>query len=56
MSLQRIVDEAQKSGVAFMDATHFTHHPRTKKVQAEINETIGAVQAIRTCFFFPFMV
>ncbi len=54
-SLQRIVDESKKSGVALMDATHFTHHPRTKKVQAELNETIGVVQAIRTCFFFPFM-
>ena len=54
-SVHRIVDEAKKSGVAFMDATHFVHHPRTKKVQAEIHDLVGTVQAIRACFFFPFM-
>jgi predicted dehydrogenase len=33
-SVQRIVEETTKSGVAFMDATHFPHHPRTKKLQS----------------------
>ncbi len=54
-SVQRIVDETKKNKVAFMDATHFVHHPRTKKLQADINDKIGMVKAIRTCFFFPSM-
>ena len=54
-SVRRIIDETRQAGVAFMDATHFVHHPRTKRIQAKIKEMIGPVQAVRSCFFFPFM-
>jgi len=53
-SVQRIVQATRENGVAFMDATHFVHHPRTKELQARIGETVGCVQAVRSSFFFPF--
>jgi len=54
-SLQKITGACRAKGVAFMDATHFVHHPRTKQLKQEIEERIGKVQAIHTSFFFPSM-
>ncbi|WP_405226105.1 Gfo/Idh/MocA family protein [Lentisalinibacter sediminis] len=35
-SLQRITAACRGNGVAFMDATHFVHHPRTAHIQAHL--------------------
>ncbi len=52
-SLRRITAACTANGVAFMDATHFTHHPRTHQIRRELAERTGRLEAIRTSFFFP---
>jgi predicted dehydrogenase len=52
-SLKAITDACLEHGVAFLDATHFTHHPRTHQIRAELPQRIGRLEAIRTSFFFP---
>ena len=52
-SLHTITSACRAHGVAFMDATHFSHHPRTAQLKQELESRIGRVQAVRTCFFFP---
>ena len=54
-SLQNITAACRANQVAFMDATHFVHHPRTQHIHQNLNKTIGTPQAVRTCFFFPFL-
>ncbi len=54
-SLESITSACREHSVAFMDATHFVHHPRSKKLKQELEDRIGRVQAVRTCFFFPFL-
>lgn len=53
-SVQRMVDAARANGVAFMDATHFSNHPRTQQIREDMEVSIGAPQALRSSFFFPF--
>lgn len=52
-SLRRIIAACRRAGVAFMDATHFTHHPRTHLLRSELVERIGRPHSIHTCFHFP---
>jgi predicted dehydrogenase len=52
-SLLAITKACRDHGVAFMDATHFVHHPRTRQLKRELEQRIGKPQAIHTCFFFP---
>lgn len=52
-SLQAIVQACDRHGVAFLDGTHFVHHPRTAMLKASLHERIGRVQALRCSFFFP---
>lgn len=52
-SLRRITGACLSSGVAFMDATHFTHHPRTVQLRRELAERIGPLESVSTAFFFP---
>ena len=52
-SLRAITDACRRHRVAFLDATHFVHHPRHKRLRAELHERIGAPQAIQSSFFFP---
>lgn len=52
-SVKRIVDNCRKSNVSFMDATHFTHHPRTHFLNEHINEEIGVLQSMNVNFFIP---
>ncbi|MBT43123.1 MAG: hypothetical protein CMF12_11415 [Idiomarina sp.] len=54
-SLENMINAANVNGVSFMDATHFTHNPRTKVINDIMEKEIGAPQAVRTSFFFPFM-
>lgn len=52
-SLRRITGACAASGVAFMDATHFSHHPRTFQLRRELAERIGPLESVSTAFFFP---
>lgn len=52
-SLRTIIAACRAHGVAFMDATHFTHHPRTSQIRRELPERVGTVSVIRSAFFFP---
>ncbi len=54
-SLRRITSACRAGKVAFMDATHFVHHPRTARLKAEMPEMIGQSQVVHTTFFFPLM-
>jgi predicted dehydrogenase len=49
-SLRRITVACQDSGVAFMDATHFVHHPRTAEILANKSERIGDPQSLDSSF------
>jgi len=44
-SARRIADAAQRQGVAFMDATHFSHHPRTEVVHQRIADHLGKAKS-----------
>lgn len=52
-SLQRITQACTQAGVAFLDGTHFTHHPRTQAVREALALKTGPLQGLRTSFFFP---
>jgi predicted dehydrogenase len=54
-SARRIAAQAEGKGLAFMDATHFSHHPRTAEIMRLQETKIGKAQRLRTSFFFPFM-
>jgi predicted dehydrogenase len=41
-SVDRIIAACHENGVAFMDGTHFAHHPRTLELQKRRDEWIGA--------------
>ena len=49
-SVFRIAEAAAVKGVAFMDATHFVHHPRTAAVRAACTEKIGSPRSLHTTF------
>jgi predicted dehydrogenase len=53
-SVSRMVKAATAKGVAFMDATHFVHHPRTAAIRAATAEKIGWPRSLHTAFYFPF--
>ena len=50
-SLRRITHACRSNSVAFLDATHFVHHPRTAKVKASIPEVVGELVALRSSFY-----
>ncbi len=52
-SVRAITAACREAGVAFMDATHFVHHPRTAALKSLLAQRIGPVQAVRSNFFFP---
>jgi predicted dehydrogenase len=52
-SVNRIARDAAGHGVAFMDATHFVHHPRTDMLRRAITSVIGQPRSLHTAFFFP---
>ncbi len=53
-SVLRMTKAAAAKGVAFMDATHFVHHPRTAAIRAATAQKIGAPRSLHTAFYFPF--
>ncbi|HEX9792346.1 MAG TPA: Gfo/Idh/MocA family oxidoreductase [Planctomycetota bacterium] len=51
-SVGRIVAACREHDVAFMDGTHFSHHPRTAEIKARHKEWVGAVALVEsTCAF-----
>ncbi len=52
-SVRRMLDAANAAGVAFMDATHFVHHPRTEAIRAALPARIGAPRSLYTSFYYP---
>ncbi len=52
-SLQRITAACRASGVAFMDGTHFVHHPRTAAIKRQIATAVGTPHSIASAFCFP---
>ncbi|MCH9663288.1 MAG: Gfo/Idh/MocA family oxidoreductase [Gammaproteobacteria bacterium] len=52
-SLERIVAAARAAGLAFMDANHFSHHPRTRSLQACIKPNLGVARVLRSAFVAP---
>jgi predicted dehydrogenase len=53
-SLERIVATCRAADVAFMDATHFVHHPRTAALRRAIRDDLGGAHTLRAAFYFPF--
>jgi predicted dehydrogenase len=51
-SVASMTSAAAAKGVAFMDATHFVHHPRTAAIRA--TGAIGSPRSLHTAFYFPF--
>ncbi|MFU8820935.1 MAG: Gfo/Idh/MocA family protein [Gammaproteobacteria bacterium] len=49
-SLRRITAACRDHGVAFMDATHFVHHPRTAEILARTGEITGRPQSLESSF------
>ncbi len=49
-SCRRITAACRETGVAFMDGTHFVHHPRTHRIQADIRERVGRVRSVASAF------
>lgn len=49
-SVRRMVEACKAAGVAFMDATHFVHHPRTAQIQANTSALIGAPWSVASAF------
>lgn len=54
LSVLRMTQTAAAKGVAFMDATHFVHHPRTAAIRRATAEQIGSPRSLHTSFYFPF--
>ena len=54
-ALRRITDACRAHGVAFLDATHFVHHPRHRLLQRTLRQRIGTLLALNATFTFPSM-
>ncbi len=51
-SVKRIVAACRANDVAFMDGTHFVHHPRTHHVQNNREAKLGFVWSVASAFQF----
>ncbi len=51
-SVRRIVEACRGNDVAFMDGTHFVHHPRTLDIKARRKELLGEVWSVASAFQF----
>ena len=49
-SLGRIITACRDNGVAFMDATHFPHHPRTAEIRTDMDRLIGTPLTLDSSF------
>ena len=51
-SVRRIAQACRDNGVAFMDGTHFVHHPRTLDIRQRREERLGFVWSVASAFQF----
>jgi predicted dehydrogenase len=51
-SVHRIVAACRENDVAFMDGTHFPHHPRTYEIRARGEELVGRPWSLASAFQF----
>ena len=51
-SVERITAACRANNVAFMDGTHFVHHPRTHAVQETMGDRIGWPWSVASAFQF----
>jgi len=51
-SVRRIVATCRANDVAFMDGTHFPHHPRTYEIRARREELMGRPRSLASAFQF----
>ncbi len=51
-SVRRIAAACRDNGVAFMDGTHFVHHPRTLDIRQRREERLGFVWSVASAFQF----
>ena len=51
-SVRRIVEACTDNNVAFMDGTHFVHHPRTHAIQGKAPELTGRPWSVASAFQF----
>lgn len=51
-SVRRIVAACRDNNVAFMDGTHFVHHPRTLEIKDNRDEQLGFTWSVASAFQF----
>jgi predicted dehydrogenase len=51
-SVERITQACRENDVAFMDGTHFVHHPRTLYIRERRQERLGFVWSVESAFQF----
>lgn len=51
-SVKRITDACKANNVAFMDGTHFVHHPRTLDIKKNHEDRLGFVWSVASAFQF----
>ncbi len=51
-SVKRIIEACRDNGVAFMDGTHFVHHPRTIDIKQNREDRLGRVWSVASAFQF----
>jgi len=51
-SVRRITEACRANNVAFMDGTHFVHHPRTLDIKNKRQERLGDVWSVASAFQF----
>jgi predicted dehydrogenase len=51
-SVRRIAAACRANGVAFMDGTHFVHHPRTVLIQSRMADLVGDPVSVDSAFQF----
>ena len=51
-SVKRITEACRDNGVAFMDGTHFVHHPRTLHIKQQRDDRLAFVWSVASAFQF----
>ena len=51
-SVNRITEACRKNNVAFMDGTHFVHHPRTQAIRKTMGDRVGWPWSVASAFQF----
>ena len=55
LALKNILAACHENNVAFMDGTHFTHHPRSIELEGKLKELVGERRTIHSVFQFNIM-